>query len=178
MAAEFLARPATTVVAALRDPKSSALDLKKLPVGQGSRLVIVKIDSASETDPTTALCGLQSDHQIRHLDCVIANAAIGKTYPEVSALTCVEISLEDMYEHFKVNTIGPLLLFRAALPLLKKSSEPKFVLMSSFAASITEMKDCPFPNAAYGPSKIGANYLSVKIHFEHEDLISFAISPG
>lgn len=180
MAAKFVARPATTVIAAVRDPlATSSVALQQLPTGESSRMIIVKIDSASQDDPAAAIRVLRSEHQVQHLDVVIANAAIGKTYPEVSALTCKGITIEDMYEHFTINTIGPLLLFRAALPLLEKSTRtPKFVVMSSFAASLGAMADCPYPNAAYGPSKAGVNYLSRKMHFEHEFLTTFALNPG
>jgi norsolorinic acid ketoreductase len=36
----------------------------------------------------------------------------------------------------------------------------------------------PFPNAAYGTSKAALNYLTRKMHYEHENLIVFPIDPG
>jgi norsolorinic acid ketoreductase len=58
-----------------------------------------------------------------------------------------------MLEHYKINTIGPLLLFQATLPLLNAATKPKFVIMSSGAASITIMNQLPFDAAPYCCSK-------------------------
>lgn len=180
MATEFLSRPNTIVIAGLRDPSiPSSQDLLKLPVGPSSRLIVVKIDSASATDASAAIDVLQTTHKIDHLDVVIANAAIGKTSDNILEGTCAGINIKDVYEHFAVNTIGPLLLYKATLPLLEKSTQKsKFVIMSSFAGSIAAMEACPFPNAAYGPSKAALNYLSRKMHFENDKLTAFALNPG
>lgn len=43
----------------------------------------------------------------------------------------------DMLKHYKVNVIGPVLLFQAVLPLLEKSEKGKFVAISSSAGLIT-----------------------------------------
>ncbi|TEY55509.1 hypothetical protein BOTCAL_0232g00170 [Botryotinia calthae] len=182
MEATFVARPATTIIAAVRDPlATNSIALHKLSVGNSGKLILVKIDNSSQNDPTDAVEELQCKYQIHHIDVVIANAAIGKTYDKPFALTCMGITIDDMYEHFTVNAVGILLLFRATLQLLEKSANsqgPKFVVMTSFTGSIGAMEGCPVPNAEYGPSKAGVNYLSRKIHFEHEFLTAFALNPG
>lgn len=61
---------------------------------------------------------------------------------------------------------------------MHKSPKPKFVLLGSQAGSIGDMGKAPAPMAAYGSSKVMAHYFVRKIHFEHEDIISFAIEPG
>jgi len=172
-------RPSTTVIAAVRDPSDhTTIALSDLATDSSSKLIVVKIDSRSETDAATAIQLLQTTHGISHLDVVIANAGIAKTYDNISALSCAHISIQDMHEHFTTNAIGPLVLFQACLPLLEKSKLPKFVGMTTFASSLATMESVPFPNAAYGPSKASLNYLARKIHFEHEGLISFVINPG
>jgi norsolorinic acid ketoreductase len=89
-----------------------------------------------------------------------------------------EVTVKDLQEHILINAIGPLLLFQAVLPLLEKSAKPKFVAISSSAGSIGGMDLRPFPNAAYGTSKAALNYLTRKMHYEHENLIVFPIDPG
>jgi norsolorinic acid ketoreductase len=77
-----------------------------------------------------------------------------------------------------VNFYGPLHLFQAAYPLLKKSSKPIFVDVGSAMGTIGGMEQRPFPNAAYGPSKAMLHWMVRKIHFENEGFISFISDPG
>lgn len=121
-----------------------------------------------------AVRNLISTHNISAVDIVIANAGIAKVLPTVA-----QAQVSDMLEHFMVNAVAPALLFQAFLPLLRKSQrEPKFVTLSTTAASIADMEQVPIPNAAYGPSKAALNYLTKKIHVENPDIIAFPISPG
>ena len=135
-------------------------------------MIVVRIDSASKASAAAAMEHLHSFQKINVVDVVIANAGISNCYPPVA-----EVSVEDLQEHFSINTIGPLLLFQAVLPLLQKSAQPKFVAISSAAGSIGLMGPWP-ANAAYGPSKTALNYLTRKMHFEHQNLIAFPIHPG
>lgn len=175
----YLARPHHTVIATVRDPASpSSKPLYDLPKSPSSRLILVKIDSSSPTDADEAVAKLQ-ENGISSLDVVIANAGIANTYPFVH-----EALAENMLEHFTVNVIGVVTLFRAVRPLLlqaaSKGKEPKFVTMSSSAGSIGGQDKVPVPNAAYGPSKAALNWITLKIHLENKDLglCTFAMHPG
>jgi norsolorinic acid ketoreductase len=84
----------------------------------------------------------------------------------------------DLQNHFEINTIGPVRMFQASLPLLKKAQDPKFIVISSVIGTIGGLDQIPFPNAAYGASKAASNYLTRKIHFENKDIVAFAIHPG
>ena len=162
------------MVAAVRNPSGNVEALNRLPKGDSSSLIIVKIDSASKTDAQEAVKLLQSKHSLTSLDTVIANAGI--CYPEAYG-PVAGIRPEDISEHVEVNAIGPLVLFQAVLPLLQKSKQPgKFFATSSAAASIGGMQ--PFPMTPYGISKAALNYILRKIHFDHENLIAFAVDPG
>ena len=175
LSASYLARPSCTVIAAVRDPKhATALELQSLPKGPSSALVIVKIDSAVEGDAAAAVDSFCSaPYSITALDVVIANAGIGKVFPRVA-----EARTADVKEHHDINVLGPLTLFQATLPLLNHAKAPKFVTMSSLAGTIGGMEDVPVPNAVYAPSKTALNWLTRKIHFEHENLIVFPLHPG
>lgn len=130
----------------------------------------MNIDSSSETDPAAAVETLASQG-VAKVDVLIANAGIAHSYDPVATL-----KLADLKDHVTVNTYGPVLLFQAFLPLLQKSLNPKFVVISTIASSIGAM--IPFNVASYGASKAMVNYLTRRIHFENESLIAFPIHPG
>ena len=88
----FLARSNTTVIAAVRDPASApSQSLQSLSKGDSSRLIVVKIDAKSPTDPAAAVKTLQTEHSIDHIDVVIANAGISDhDIYVVDAVLCLE----------------------------------------------------------------------------------------
>ena len=89
-----------------------------------------------------------------------------------------EVSLAHIKEHLDINTVGPVRLFQATWPLLKKSLDAKFILISSIVGTIEGLKNIPYPNAAYGASKAAANFFARKIHFENENIVTLAVHPG
>lgn len=162
------------MIAAVRDVASStSKSLASLPVGKGSKLITVKIDSVSETDARAAVDVLKSQHGITRLDTVIANAGIANYFGP--ALTT---PVKEMHDHFVINTLAPLVLFQAVWPLLEQSKSPKFFVVSSTVGSIAGMESMPMPATAYGSSKAAVNYVVRKIHFEHPKLTAVALQPG
>ena len=163
------------MIAAVRDPSNStSKSLSEIPKASSSVLILVKIDSSSPTDASTAVQELQSKHHLTSLDVVIANAAISANYPKVR-----DVTAEDIRQHIEINVIGTVWLFQAVLPLLEKSTQtPRFVGISSSVASIGGMQLRPFPNASYGTSKAALNFMIRKIHFEHTSLTAFPVDPG
>ncbi|KAL4790369.1 hypothetical protein BDV19DRAFT_402074 [Aspergillus venezuelensis] len=170
----FLARPNTTIIAAVRDPKSaSSKSLETLPAGSNSRVIIVKIDAKSQTDPATAVKTLASEHGINHLDIVIANAGISDDFSTVHS-----VPVDAVKEHVDVNAYGPLYLYQAVYPLLKKSDKPIFTAVGSPMGSIGGMDMRPFPSGAYGPSKAMLHWIVRKVHFENQEFVAFVVDPG
>lgn len=174
LAETFLARPNTTVIAAVRDPASaSSQSLQSLPKGNSSHLITVKVDSKSSTDPTTVVEALQKENGIDHLDVVIANAGISQDFSPVHG-----VSIPVLQEHIEVNAYGPIYLYQAVYALLKKSKKPTFVGLGSPIGSIGGMEQRPYSCAGYGPSKAILHWITRKIHFENEDFVSFVADPG
>lgn len=170
----YLAKPGYTVIAAVRNPSiASSKSLFELPKGEESSIITVKIESLSDTDPANAVKELETKHGITALDIVVANAGISEVFPPVS-----EAKVEDIMRHFNINVIGVIHLFQAVLPLLKKSSNAKFITISTSAASLGDMELRNFPNTPYGTSKAALNYITRKIHFENPELVAFPIDPG
>ena len=172
---KYLSRPHTTVVATVRDTFAvDSIALNNLPKAQGSKLVVVKVESTSETDASEAVSNLAS-YDITKLDIVIANAGIFK--PEAFQKVA-EVQTADLMEHFNVNAVGVVRLFQATWPLLEKSEKPKFMVISSLVSTIAGMEHIPWTVSAYGASKAAVNYLTRRIHFENEKIIAFAVHPG
>ncbi|KAF5691916.1 ketoreductase [Fusarium denticulatum] len=171
---KYIARPNHVVVAAVRDPTAkTSKELLHATKGTDSRCILVKIDSASETDALEAMSTLERDHGVEKLDLVIANAGISKFFGTAEVTPVVE-----MMDHFKINSVAPLLLFQATWSLLHAAKAPKFVTISSGAGSLGFMENLRVENTAYGSSKAALNFITRRIHFEKPDLVAFSINPG
>jgi norsolorinic acid ketoreductase len=145
--ATYLLRPNNTVIAAVRDVASSQKDLASVPVGKDSKLIIIKIDSTSETDPAAAAAELSSKYGIQKIDVLISNAGIMPTAAIVPALKTETKHVRDIFE---VNTVGPLLLIQAFIGLLSASSNPRFFVITSAIGSIALLGEYNVPFFAYG----------------------------
>jgi norsolorinic acid ketoreductase len=102
-----------TLIAGVRDPTNAfSKALLTLPHGKNSKVILVKIDSLSETDALTAVSTPKSEHQVTKLDIVIANAGIANYFGRARVTP-----IKEMISHYQVNVIGPLLLFQATAEL-------------------------------------------------------------
>ena len=169
----LLARPSTTVIAAVRDTISATNTLSSIPVGSGSKLIVVKIDAESDTDALSAASELASKYSVNTVDVVIANAGLLSIIKPV-----LETPAEVVRQHFQVNSVAPMVLLQAFMPMLEKSAAPKFLVITSSIGSLTNMENVPIPFYAYGVSKAAANYLVRKVAFENPKLVSAAFNPG
>ncbi|KAH6630097.1 hypothetical protein B0J18DRAFT_89862 [Chaetomium sp. MPI-SDFR-AT-0129] len=177
----FLSRPSTTVIAAVRDPShETSQGLASLPVGAGSKIITIKLDSSVASDAADAVATLQKEHGIEALDIVIANAGIN-----IGGTSIRQTTAANTLEHFKVNTIAPVLLFQATADLLQasKTGNPRFIAISTLIGSIATMDALvalKFPNTAspYGGSKTALNWFVRRLHFEEPWLTSFVFHPG
>jgi norsolorinic acid ketoreductase len=158
----------------VRDPKAAlSQELLSLQAGKGSKVILIKIDSAVDSDPQAAITDLQQSYGIKKIDVVIANAGIAE-----HAAVVAEASPEAIRQHLDVNLIGVITLFQATAVLLQKSSQPKFFVLSSMLGSLNLIEAIPGPWLAYGITKAALNYTVRKIHFENEWLTAVALSPG
>ncbi|KAI1476411.1 NAD(P)-binding protein [Daldinia eschscholtzii] len=167
----YLAKPSHIVIAANRNPDhptSKALD--QLPKGENSRLIVIKVDASVESDAAEGIKQLTAQG-IDHIDIVIANAGVLYVCPKVS-----EVKTEDLQGHLTPNVFGVIWLFQAAIPLLKKSTNPKWITLGSVGGKIVDQPDVP--HAAYGPSKVAAHWLTKRMDREEEWLTAFVLSPG
>ncbi|KAH7109548.1 aflatoxin biosynthesis ketoreductase nor-1 [Dactylonectria macrodidyma] len=174
----ILQKPSTTVIAAVRDPSHpTSKALADLPKGPDTKLIIVKLDAAFETDAASAVAQLR-EQGVTHLDIVIANAGIAQGGTSVR-----KTSVSNTLKHFNVNVIGPLTLFQATADLLKasKTGSPRFIAISTIIGSIGSQEtfsNFPESSSPYGASKSALNWFIRLLSFEEPWLTSFMFHPG
>ncbi|KAK0621890.1 hypothetical protein B0T17DRAFT_618276 [Bombardia bombarda] len=165
----YLARPNHVVIAANRNPDHpTSKALFDLPTGEGSKLIVVKVDSGVETDPFDAVNELEKQG-VEHLDLVVANAGVAAAFPPV-----LEVKRSDLKLHMEANVYGTVSLYQATAGLLRKGTNPRWVTVGSSAGFIV----LPVPNAAYGPAKVAAHWLTKRIDAEEEKIAAFVMHPG
>ncbi|EJU05874.1 NADP-binding protein [Dacryopinax primogenitus] len=166
----LLDRPDVIVFAGVRKP-AGASDLLSLQSNHSEKLHILPLTSAYRSDNLAAVSEIQ--RIAGKLDVVIANAGIANFWGSI-----LETPDAAMREHYEVNVIGATVLFQSVWPLLKLSTKPEFAIISSVAGSIAAGASLPAGFFAYGASKAAVDYLAMKLHSEHPELVSVLIHPG
>ncbi|KAI4710108.1 putative secondary metabolism biosynthetic enzyme [Alternaria sp. Ai002NY15] len=161
----YVAQPNNTLIAAVRDP-AGAQALLSVSKGENTKVLIVKIDSASKTDPYEAVKGIDK------IDVVISAAGIAPLN------TVADVPLEEFENALQVNAISVMILYKATLPLLKKSDSARFAFISAAGGSLNNMPEFPYPNISYTGSKALANVMVRKMGMENDWLITLCIHPG
>lgn len=158
----------------VRDSTSPSYDaLKQTPAAQGSRLILVSLDASQLGDAAKAVQAAQ-EAGVSHVDIVIANAGISSTPGPLP-----QAALGEVVEALQVNSVAPIALYQAVLPLLEKSQKPIWISMSSAAGSIgnLEVHQAHYL-LGYGISKAAMNFFTVAVHAAHPNIIAYAIHPG
>ena len=183
------------VFAGTRDPAKSN-DLNELASKKEGRLFVLELSSESE-EQAKAAAQIVKD-KVGHVDVVIANAGkldnlrlhLHRTErltlrhpPPGIANYFGPVSTSPLHEyesHWRINTLGVVILFQSLYPLLLASptGQPKFVPISTGGASLTNL--IPLPNGPYGSSKAALNFVTKRIAQEEEKngLIAFPLTPG
>jgi norsolorinic acid ketoreductase len=95
------------------------------------------------------------------------------------AKSVAEVTVEEVLDHFQVNTIGPLALYQSTRALLSKSNNAKFIFISTVAASIDVQAHYPFNNTPYSVSKAALNTIGARLAVEEKDnMIVLMLHPG
>lgn len=107
------------------------------------------------------------------IDVLIANA--GAYGPQRQSST--DMDLEGALDLLSINTLGPLRVVHAFLPLVKRGAHPRIILMSSGLGSMA--LEGTF-NVAYRVSKAGLNKIAqcLAADLKPEGVIVVAMSPG
>ena len=155
------------VIATSRNPDHKDQLLTELsPFGS---VEYVQVDVQDEQSINDCFSLVESNHG--RLDCLVNNAGI--LYDHNIAQT----SGSELTEVFQTNVLGPFLLSKAAIPLLKKSSSAKIINVTSQLGSL-ENSGPGF--AAYRISKTALNSLTRLLHHELEgaNIKAYSVCPG
>ncbi|KAL7749682.1 hypothetical protein RI367_004910 [Sorochytrium milnesiophthora] len=142
---------------------------------------VVQLDTSSEQSIDGLLAQLDK-HNISHIDLLCNNAGIISVEP-LDAITGADMALM-----FNTNTIGPLLVVKALLPLLRASAmrgqhQTKVVQISSSMGSIAKAVPGGFlPGTAYAyrASKAALNMLTKNLSVDllKDSIVCFCMCPG
>ncbi|KAL1712501.1 hypothetical protein EV715DRAFT_277953 [Schizophyllum commune] len=161
-------RPDVVVYATARK-LDYATDLQALASESTGKVRLLELQSGDEAAHKAAIARIKDD--VGRLDVVIANAGM------VSHIgPMVEMPVQALRDHFEINTVGPLVLFKAAYPLLAVS-HGKFAVISSWLGA-ERGANSPFGFTAYATSKAAVNFLVRRMHTECPDITALALHPG
>jgi len=119
------------------------------------------------------------------IDVLINNAGIVSGDPEVTCNLDLDPSQifgtidEKAWERvLETNTIAPVMVSQALISNMKKSNNPKIIMISSRTGSITELLDPNF--IAYSSSKaaLNASMKNISISLQKDNFIVVSINPG
>jgi NAD(P)-dependent dehydrogenase (short-subunit alcohol dehydrogenase family) len=139
---------------------------------EGARLEIVEMDVTSDASVNAA--AEQIAASASKLEVLINNAAKGGWKDDRLAV----LDLDDCMDAFEINSISPLRVSRAMLPLLSEGERPRIVNISSKLGAIAAQTTNE--TYAYGSSKAALNFYSRHMAFELAPyhIIVVAIHPG
>jgi NAD(P)-dependent dehydrogenase (short-subunit alcohol dehydrogenase family) len=157
-----------SVVTDARDPGALAdaeRDLRGRP--GGAELVAIPGDVADEAHRGELVAAAQ---RLGGLDLLVNNAStLGVTpMPELA-----EYPLDALRRAYEVNVVAPLALAQSALPLLRASSDPRIINVTS-DASVEAYEGW----GGYGSSKAALDQLSAVLAAEEPTVRVWAIDPG
>ncbi|KAM4894282.1 C-signal-like [Sylvia borin] len=179
-------KPPQWIFATCRDPKGQRAEELRNLASKHPNIIIIPLEVSDPTSIKAAAAKVAEHLGGSGLNLLINNAGIVK-------LTTLDTeTLEDMREIYTTNTIGPLLVGQAFLPLLKKAaqgspgsglscSKAAIVNMSSIGGSIDSCFGWElFPCPSYRCSKAALNMLSKcqSLGYKEHGILCIALHPG
>lgn len=166
-----LAQKGFKIFAGVRDPEhsKSAFDILK---AENLDVTPVRIDTSDHDSIVAAAQELSK--LTAHLDVLINNAAI---YADGDA-GILETTPAVLEQTFRTNVFGPLYVVQALSSLLRKSSNPRVVNVSSGMGSLSEPMGAMAP--AYSLSKTALNGVTRQLHaaLSADRIKVYSVCPG
>jgi NAD(P)-dependent dehydrogenase (short-subunit alcohol dehydrogenase family) len=163
-----LARKRFHVFLGARNVKAGKAAAEKL--GADGRVTFFEIDVSKPESIRRA--AEEFSKQADHLDSLVNNAGIALD-EDKDILT---ISLETFETTIRTNTLGPLLVSQAFVPLLKKSQSPRIVNVSSGGGQLSEGAEGWAP--AYCISKTALNGVTSQLAAALPEFAVNSVCPG
>lgn len=156
------------VVGGCRNPERAA-ELGALEGKYGSLLSICELDIEN---PMSVQQFAQQLAHVPQIDCLINNAGMYAQHQN----KLEEISFDSLEQSFRINTIGPMRVTKALLPLLQKTKQPRIVHISTLMGSIGDNQSGGA--YAYRMSKAALNMFMKCFAIEFSQGIQIAMHPG
>lgn len=182
---EFLrqlsANPANTIFGLVRD-KASTETKVAAEIGR-SNIHIIQADTTDHAALAKA-AQIVSEKTGGSVDYVIANAALQAKTALVGfdTLAADPAALEqDIIDHFRINTIGPVHLYNAFIPLVLKGKAKKvFAISTGMSDPEMTLKADIYQATSYALSKSALNMVIAKFSalYRKEGVLFMAICPG
>lgn len=148
----------------------------------GGEAVSVVLDV---TDPASAAAAADVVRErFGRLDALINNAGIsGRPGADFAGQQPGSADLDDVRFIFETNVFGVIIVTAAFLPLLRRSTAPRIVNVTSSAGSLTRTSDFTTPDpiaVGYVPSKTAATSLTIQYArgLADEHILVNAVDPG
>jgi NAD(P)-dependent dehydrogenase (short-subunit alcohol dehydrogenase family) len=130
----------------------------------------VRAVAGDVTDPEHRRALTAAAEGLGGLDLLVNNAS---TLGQSPLPRTLDLSPETLRRVVEVNTIAPLALIQAALPLLRRSPHPRVLNITS-DASVEHYESW----GGYGSSKAALDHLSATLAVEEPDIRVWAVDPG
>jgi NAD(P)-dependent dehydrogenase (short-subunit alcohol dehydrogenase family) len=153
-----------------RNPEKGLQAVKELEAEGLTNAEVIEIDVTDDTSVKNARMAIGKKTEV--LDVLINNAGINGGEPPYTAL---DAKPEHFMAAFATNVFGAARVTQAFMDLLKKSPEPRIVMVSTSVGSLTLQSD---PNwlgydfakyAVYGSSKAALNMFTIHLAYELRD---------
>jgi NAD(P)-dependent dehydrogenase (short-subunit alcohol dehydrogenase family) len=162
-----------------RDPGRGEAAVSALRAAGCTSVEAVTVDVTSEESVQAAFAVLSA--RTHRLDVLVNNAGIPGSFQQLPSAA----DDGNLHAVFETNFFGPVRMVRVFMPLLRNSTQPRIVNVTSDLASLTLHNDPDwvyyrFKNPAYGPSKTALNAYTVALAYELRDspFKINAINPG
>ncbi|MET4139601.1 SDR family oxidoreductase [Pedobacter sp. UYP1] len=177
--AKILAQKGFLVYLGSRNLDSGLAAVEKLKSEGITNVEAIELDVTSQESIHAARKTISEKSEV--LDVLVNNAGISGGFPQ-SALNATIAQFKKVFE---TNVFGVIGVTQAFIELLKKSSEPRIVNVSSAMASLTLAADTSSPGydnkmAVYQSSKTALNMYTVNLAYElrHTPFKVNAVCPG
>ena len=162
-----------------RDLKNGEEAMEKLKADGLHEVEAIQIDVSNDASVKAARVELGKKTDV--LDVLINNAGISGGLPQ----TATEASIDTFKKVFETNVFGVVRVTQAFVDLLRKSPEPRIVMVSSSQGSLTLHSDPSWQyynhkGAVYLPSKSALNMYTINLAYELRDTTFKvnAVDPG
>lgn len=171
--AQRLAAAGATVFAGARRPEELADRLREIGVSGDVRPVALDVTD----DASVAAAAAGVERSTGALDVLINNAGVPGTWASAE-----DVGPQDFADVFATNVLGAVRVTRAFLPLLRRGSTPRLVVVSSGMGSLTLQSTnevyADIAHLPYPASKAALNMIAVQYAKALPDVLVTAVDPG